>query len=789
MRIHPLHRKLWRDAWHYRGQLAAIVAVVTCGIALFVSMRSMHGFLRDSRDRYYAEYRFADLFAQVRRAPARAAREVAMLPGVAAVDARIVFDVVADVPGLAEPAVARLVSIPVPRAPTLNEVRLTAGRWPAADRNDEVVASRAFAGANHLAPGDSVGAVMNGRLHWLRVVGVGISPEYVYEIGGASLFPDNRRFGVVWMGRKALETAFDLQGAFNDLAVRVAPGASRAQVLLEVDRAIERYGGIGAFGRDDQLSDQFVSGEIEETQVTSTILPAVFLAVTAFLLNLVLSRLVGTQRDQIATLKAFGYSNAAVGMHYFQFALVPLAAGVALGGTLGLYLAGVLAVVYARFFQFPSAVFVPDWSIVAAAGAVGVLAGVAGSMSAVARGVSLPPAAAMQPEAPARFRPGILERFARLSRPSPQRRIIGRNLERRPFRTLLSIAGLALAGGLVITVQSMYDDLTRMKELQFYLSDRADVTVLFREARRASALPALARLPGVIGAEGFRVVPVRLRAGGRSQRTALYGLAPDGELRRVVDLRGAVNRIPAEGLLLSATLARKLGVGRGDRVSVEVLEGARPTHTLVVAGAAEEALGTSAYLSLEALRALEGGDRALSGALLRTDARLTDRLYGALKRLPAVSGVGVREVAIRSFDDTIRESFGISLSTTLVFACVIAFGIVYNSARVALSERGRELASLRVLGFTRREVAWMLLGEQGVLIVLSLPLGFLTAWALSVLIGVAFESDLYRIPIVFKAGTYLFGAGIVTVAAALSALSVRRRIDRLDLVAVLKTRE
>jgi putative ABC transport system permease protein len=250
-----------------------------------------------------------------------------------------------------------------------------------------------------------------------------------------------------------------------------------------------------------------------------------------------------------------------------------------------------------------------------------------------------------------------------------------------------------------------------------------------------------------------------------------------------------VDPIPSDGLLLSATLARKLGVGRGDRVSVEVLEGARPTRMLAVAGTSEEALGTSAYIALDALRTLEGGDRVYSGALLRTDARRTGRLYEEIKRLPAVSGVGVREVALRSFDDTIRESFAISLVITLVFACVIAFGIVYNSARVALSERGRELASLRVLGFTRREVAWMLLGEQGVLILVSLPLAFLTAWGLGELIGMAFESDLYRIPVVVNPVTYLFGAGVVMLAASLSALIVSRRIGHLDLVRVLKTRE
>ncbi len=787
--MHPLQRKLWRDAWHYRGQLLAIVAVVTCGIALFVAMRSMHGQLRQSRDAYYAQYRFADVFAQVKRAPARAARDVARIPGVATVCDRVVFDVVADVPRLAEPAVAHLVSIPVPRAPALNEVRLTAGRWPAADRADEVVASRAFAGANGLVPGDAVGAVLNGRWHTLRIVGIGISPEFVYEIGGASVFPDNRRWGVLWMGRAALADAFDLRGAFNDLAVRVAPGASQAQVLIDVDRALERYGGIGAYGRADQVSDQYLAGEIAETQVTSTLLPAIFLAVTAFLLNLVLSRLVGTQRDQVATLKAFGYGNGAVGLHYFALAMIPLTLGVVLGAGLGLYLAARLSVVYARFFQFPGVAFVPDWSIVAAAAGVGVAAGVMGSLGAVARTVSLPPAAAMQPEPPARFRHGILERFGSLAGRSPRRRVIGRNLERRPGRTLLSIVGLALAGGLVITVQSSFDEVSVLKELQFHGADRADVTVLFRDARGAAVLPALARLPGVLGVEGFRVAPVRLRVAGRTERTVLYAFAPDTELRRVVDLHGRVARVPADGLLLSATLARKLGVGRGDRVTVELLEGARPVRALVVAGTAEEPLGTAVYLSLDALRAIEGGDRAYSGAFLRADPGQAGRLYGALKRLPAVSGAAVRQVALASFDRTIAESFGISLAITLGFACVIAFGIVYNSARVALSERGRELASLRVLGFTRREVAWMLLGEQGILIALSLPLAGAIAWGLSALIATRFESDLYRIPMVANPVTYLFGAGLVTVAAVLSALLVLRRIDRLDLVAVLKTRE
>ncbi len=531
-------------------------------------------------------------------------------------------------------------------------------------------------------------------------------------------------------------------------------------------------------------------GEIEETQVTSTILPAIFLAVTAFLLHLVLSRLVGTQRDQIATLKAFGYGNVAIGMHYFELALIPVIVGVVLGSALGLWLADQLSAVYARFFQFPSAVFVPDGSIVAIAAVAGVLAGVLGSMGSVARsGVAAHPPRPCSPRRRRAFVTGSSSASRRSARPSPRRRIIGRNLERRPLRTLFSVAGLALAGGLVITVQSLYDELNSMKELQFHGADRADVTVLFRDARGASALPALGRLPGVIGVEGFRVVPVRLRAGGGMQRTELYGLAPDAELRRVVDLRGDVDRIPPDGLLLSATLARKLGVGRGDHVMVEVLEGTRPTRSVVVAGTSEEVLGTAAYMALDALRAIEGGDRAYSGAFLRTDARVADRLY---RRAQAAAGgdrrgrARCRHPRLRRHDppelrDLARRDAGVRLRDRLrhrvqqrARRAVGAWPGAGEPARPGLHAAGSGVDAAGRTGRPDRRVP-----------AVRLPDGL----GLSELIGAAFESDLYRIPVVVNPVTYALGAGVVTVAAVLSGLVVRRRIDRLDLVAVLKTRE
>lgn len=787
--MRALDRKLLRDAWHYRGQFAAIIAVVACGVALFVSLRSMNGFLRGSRDRYYAEYRFADVFAPLKRAPLDVARRAALIDGVRAAEPRIVFDVTLDVPALAEPAIGRLVSIPVPRAPMLDEVHLFTGRWPTTAGTTEVLASVAFSRANGLAPGDSVGAVLNGRWRWLRIVGTAISPEYVYEIGPGSVFPDNRRFGVLWMGRDALADAFGMQGTFNDLTLTVARGTAVPAVIDDVNRLLARYGGVGAYGRAEQVSSQFLDGEIAETQVTSVLLPAIFLGVTAFLLHIVMSRLVRTQRDQIATLKAFGYTSVAVGTHYLELALIPVVIGSALGSAVGLWLAAQLSVVYSRFFQFPAGAFVPDWRVVGVATAIGCGAGVIGALWGVARSVALAPAEAMRGDTPARYRRGIAERLPAFRRLSPAAHIIARSLERQPIKSLLVVVGMALAVGIVVTTGAMFDAVEYMKELQFYDVMHEDVTVAFEAPRAPAAVSALQGLPGVVDVDPFRAVPVRLRAGPRTYQTAILGLPRDSRLHRIIESDARERRAPETGLMVSSVLARLLGVRSGDQVTVEVLEGSRPVRVVTVSGVSHEVIGSTAYMESESLRRLIGEGPVVSGAFLATDQRLTDSLYGRLKQLPAIGSVRVREAELRSFEQTIAESFNISLYTAMGFACIIAFGIAYNGARVALSERGRELASLRVLGFSHREVTAMLLGEQAILTALAVPAGFAIAYGLCWMIAVRFESGLYELPVVVAPRTYLLGAAVVAVSAALSGLVVRRRIARLDLVAVLKTRE
>ena len=786
----PLTRMLLRDLWHLRGQVLAISLVVLCATASFVSMQSTYRSLLLSRDDYYARYRFADVFARFKRAPERLADEIRRIPGVATVQTRIVADVILNVPGLREPATGRVVSIPTRREPMLNDLCLRQGRFPEAGRSEEILVSEAFATANRLRPGDRIGAVLNGRWRELHIAGVALSPEYVYEVrGGGAVFPDNKRFGVLWMGRDAVAPAFSMEGAFNDLSLSLSRGAREAEVIAAVDRLLAPYGCLGAHGREEQISSRFLSDEIKQNRISATYVPAIFLAIVAFLLHMVLTRLIAMQRTQIGLLKAFGYSSGTIGRHYLKLACSVVAGGALAGIALGWYLGLLLTGLYRDFYRFPLLHYEVGADVVATALGMTFAAALAGAWGATRKAMALPPAEAMRPESPVAFRRGLFERsgLARIS--STTLRIIVRNIERRFGKACLSMVGIAAAVSILVVGQFFYDAIDQMIRIQFETVQREDVTITFAEPRSGAARQEVARLTAVLRAETFRAVPVRLRNGHRAKRLEIVGLDAGGDLRRLTgsDLRPV--RIPSEGLVLSSTLGEILGVSPGDLVTVEVMEGSRPVRQARVAALVDESIGVSAYMDRGALnRFLEEGN-TVSGAFLAIDQLGAPRLYELLKHTPAVSSVAVRETMLASARKLIAESLAISISTLVFFSCIIAFGMVYNGVRINLSERGHELASLRVLGFTYREVSWVLLGEQALLIGAAIPFGWGLGYALCAFLARSMSTEMYRMPLVVSSGSYAFSFLVVALAALLSGLLVFGRIRRLDLIAVLKTRE
>ncbi|MEJ2424846.1 MAG: FtsX-like permease family protein [Candidatus Thiodiazotropha sp.] len=787
--MRTLNRKLLRNLWKLRGQVLAIAVVIASGVAVLVMSLSALQALQDTTAAYYERQRFGDVFATMKRAPQRLIERIRAIPGVRSVDDRIQQMATLSITGFDEPVMGQLVSIPESGESRLNRLVMRSGRRVALGHPDEVVLNEPFAEAHQLQPGDQLKALMNGHQRTLTVVGIALSPEFVYAIGPGALMPDNLRYGVMWLGREALAAAYDLDGAFNSISLGLLHGTDPQSVIDRLDRLLERYGSHGAIARADQISNWFLMNEIEQLKTMSTLLPTIFLAVAAFLSNMVLSRLIATDRSEIGLMKAFGYSNLQVAWHYTKLVIAMTLVGIVLGWLLGAWLGRVNTEMYAEFFRFPLLIFRPHPGVFALGALVSLVAALSGSLGSVRRAAKLPPAEAMTPPPPPLYRRTRLSssRIAHwLDQPT---RIILRQVIRSPVRALMTSIGIALSVAVMVMALQWIDAIEKIVQVYFNDAQRQDMMVGLMETQPDTILEEFLRLPGVIAAEPMRIKSADLSAGSRTHRGSIEGLPSGARLQRVYDAGGRVVDLPPDGLVLATELAKKLHVGIGDSVWVEIREGRQPKRRIPVVDLFETYMAMPAYLNIRAFDRMMGERPSVEVVNLLVDEQELTRLYQRLKALPKVSAITLKDAAVKEFHDTMAETLMMYVSFFAAFACALGFGVVYNSTRIALSERGRELATLRVLGFHRGEISYILLGEAALLILIGLPLGCFVGHALGWMMTQAMDSELYRIPLVIKAATDATAVMVTLGATAFSAAVVRRRLDHLDLIAVLKTRE
>jgi len=790
-----LDRKLLRDLRLMWSQALTIALVVASGIGGFLTTLSAVDSLEVARDRFYAQGRFADVFAGVKRAPDALARTLRELPGVADVQTTTEMQVRIELEGVSDPVIGQLIGVDRRQPLRMNLVTLRNGHAQDTSMSPgntlpggalPVWVSEAFAVAHGLKPGARLSALMNGKRRDLVLAGVALSPEFIFA--GLWGMPDQRGFGVFWVDHDALAAAYDMQGAFNRVAVKLAPQADERAVIDALQRQLAPYGGREAHGRADQVSHAMLDNEIKEQRVLGTVLPSIFLGVAAFLLNVVVSRLVATQREQIAALKALGYPNRTIALHYLKMVLAIVLAGFVLGVGLGDVLGTMFTGLYAEFFRFP--VFthqIAPWLIVVGLGLT-VTTAVLGTLNAIATTVRLAPAEAMRPPAPGRYRRTVLERLG-VTRIATSLRMILRNMERRPLRTGLSIGGVAAAVAIVILGNFFRDAIGFIVDTQFTLVMRNDVAVWTLEPVSDRARDELLRLDGVSAAESSRFVSATLVHGHRRERSQIRGYETVPELYRIIDVDQKETLPAGDGLVLTDRLAAKLGVRVGDVVQAEILEGRPRTLNLVVDATVREMMGLNAYMNRNALnRALGDGDIS-SGFVLALLPGGEPKVLAATRQMPRAAGMFSKASMLRNMQEISARNIRIMSTVLTVFASIIAIGVVYNNARIALAERSWELASLRVLGFTRAEVSGLLLGEMAISIAVALPLGMALGYGLVHLIAEMLKSDQFFFPVVILPPTYAWAALCVVAAGVASALVVRRRIDRLDLVGALKTRE
>jgi putative ABC transport system permease protein len=780
-----LERKLLRDLRQIAGQAVAIVLVAGCAVSTAVMSFGVLHSLNDARAQYYERCRFGDLFVSLQRAPEAAAEAIRRLPGVTGVESRLVADVAVRLAGTDEPIAARVLSWPERGEPEVNAIVLRRGRYVRADA-PEVIVNESFAEAHGLGPGDRLDVLLGGREREMAIVGVALSPEYVYALGPGMLSPDDRRFAILWIGRRELEDALDVRGEFNDLALRVEESGA-ADVARQVAAALEPYGAPDVRARERQPSHAFLSAMFHQIAGVGRIAPAIFLLVAAFLVHGVLGRLVDTQRQHIGVLKALGISDGRIAWHYLEVAFVLGAAGIALGLAVGTILGHGLIRLYAQFFHFPVLSFEHDPASVFAACVISIAAMAIGAARGVRAVSRLAPAAALAAPVPPGYRRVWLDRLVLRGPASGATRMVLRHLGRFPLRAALTVAGLAAAVALQISMLFSFDALDRM--LAFHARAEArDFAVLFVRPLPSASAGEVARWPGVLKAEGWRMVPAKLASGGHARAVNVTGLSQSATLRTLLDAQFVPVPVPRQGLALPEKLASLLKVGVGDRVTLQPV-GSHTQVELPVARIVEQYIGLDAYMELDALNALLRSEPAISGADLAVDSRRRGEFLRSLKDSGAVAGISERSAVLASFRHTMLRTLTLIVSFFVGFAGLTAFGIVFSSARITLSEREREFATLGALGFGAPEVSRILALETALLLAVAVPLGCLLGWGLAWVIVQRLDTELYRVPLVVSAQTVALAVFVVVTATLLSTWSVARHIGRMNLPAALNARQ
>ncbi|MEO9877673.1 MAG: FtsX-like permease family protein [Anderseniella sp.] len=787
--MRALDKKLIRDLKRLWAQGLAIALVLACGVATLVLAIGSYRSLEGTRDAYYERHKFASVFATSTRAPQTLTAQIRKFPGVLSVEARITESVLLDIPGLSEPASGLLLSIPDHALPRLNQPYLRSGRMPHPDRKNEALISNAFAKANGFTTGSRFSGIANGKKITFSVSGIALSPEFIYALGPGELVPDDRRFGIIWMREKTLAGVSDLDDAFNSISLALLPGHEPAQVISELDRLLKPYGGTGAYTRKDQLSHAFLDSELDQLQAMARIIPPIFLLVSAFLINMILSRLIALEREQIGLLKALGYSSFSIASHYVKLVVAIATIGVLIGFAAGTWLGDGMARLYGKFFHFPFLIFEYHPDVYALAAGLSISAAVAGALKAVYSAVSLPPATAMQPAPPTRYASaGVASRVA--GKLFSQLTIMAcRHMIRWPLRTGFTVFGTSMAVALLITALFTFGSINFMIDTVFFRTERQDATITFANQLPPRAMHNVNGLPGVYSVEPFRTMAVDMQHGSLKERVSITGKLQSPRLSRIMDLDLAPVSLPAQGLILSERLADKLKVRSGDTVRMKLLEEGGLVVEVPVVQIIQAYIGLTAYMNLAYMDGLSRIGPRRSGAFVEMDGAQVQQLYRAIKETPMAASITIQSASLQQFRNTVEQNITTMTTVYVVLAVIIAFGVVYNSARILLSERARELASLRVLGFTQREVAQVLIVELGVAMLLAQPVGWALGSSFSWLVVQGFQNDLFRVPFVIERSAFGWSSLVVMLAAVISGLIVVSRVYRLDLIRVLKTRE
>ncbi len=749
--MRTLDKKLCRDMLQSKGMLLAIIAVIAVGTACFSGMLGTFYNLDDARISYYSRCRMADFWVNLKKVPDSVVSRLNNISGISEVRGRIVFPVIVDLANVDRPLSGEVVSMPDTPEPVVNNFVLKCGSYFSRNRDDEVIVSEKFAKARRILPGTYVHLVMNGQRKKLYVVGIAICSEYIYLTPPGSIVPDNDGYGVFWIKHRYAENMFGFHGASNSVIGLLTPRATRdpGLVMDKLRRELERYGVFNVTPLSEQYSNLSLNSEMSGLKMQATIMPIIFMGVAAMILNVVMLRMAEQQRVVIGTFKALGFDNRAVMMHFLKFALIVGLIGGIAGCGLGYLIASGMIVMYKGFFSFPHLVNHPYAGLMLLGVFISVAFSVLGSFRGARKVIRLNPAEAMRPSPPAVSGRILLEHWTWFwSRMNFQHQMILRGIFRNKGRSIIGVCAAMFGGAILFLAMGMSDSFAYMLEFEYDKVLRSDFILNLRDEAGYGAVFEAARLPGISKAEAKLDVACHLINGSHSKKIAITGIMPNSRLTVPCNSAGNPVPVPETGVLINRRLADELQVSTGEKLRMVPVKGRRIAHNIPVAGIVESTFGLVAYADFYYLNKLIGQTATVTSVMMNGYPSQSERtaMFRLAKRFPKLSSLEDVNVMKKMMSKEFIDSMSFFSGVLILFAGIIFFGSILNASLISISEREREIATFRVLGYQPGEVGQIFLRENLIInltgAVLGIPLGYL------MLKGMAdqYQNDMFSMP-------------------------------------------
>ncbi|WP_297427243.1 FtsX-like permease family protein [Clostridium sp.] len=784
-----LFRNLLRDIKKSKGQFISILIIVILGVAFYTALNSVFRNLSNSSEQYYEEYRLADIWVDLYKAPASVKDKIEKLPYVKMTSERIVND--ASINISEENATLRFITLPDIKKDIVNDIVIKSGRYFSEDDSNQCLLDEDFFKANNLSLGDYIYPVINGNKVKLKVIGCVKSPEFVYTLKDSSeIMSDNKKFGIVYIKQSFGEAIFDYKGLVNNISIKLSSGSNVENAKDDIKKVLRNYGVKSVIDRDEQTSSKMISEKIKQLKSMGGSFPVIFFMVASIIIYIMMGRMVENQRVQIGVLKALGFTNLQVLTYYMSYSAIIAVIGSLIGSILGTYMGLGLTKLYNQYFNLPLGDVKIYGEFVIPAFILTLLFCLFAGYNSCKIIFKITPSEAMREKSPQGGKKTLIEKIEFIWRSiSYLGKIIIRNLFRYKRRALLTSLGIIFSSAILLVALGMSDSINFMMKEQYEGIQNYDIKVIFSKLISVEDLNNIKNIDHVKQLEPVLETGVEISNGWKSKDVGFTALVKEPQIYRVQDSNGSAISLPSNGILISEKLADMLGVKVNDTVNIKFFYPGKEKQEAIVKGIIVQYLGLSVYTSMDNCKSMLGEGMIASSAVLKLDSNnFESEVKNELKDMPGVTSVESKSDSLNALLKNMGATQS-SVGTMIMLAAILLIAVLYNIATINIFERQRELATLKVLGFTNNEIKKLIFHENYIITIFGMLVGLpFGKWLGSYMMKMS-STESYTIPYVVELRSYIITVILTLVFTFITNLILMRKIKSIDMLEVLKNKE